>query len=47
MNRSSNIDEKAKVLVVAARLDPTNTLPIIQLWRPLSSRQRFPFWSAR
>jgi hypothetical protein len=30
MNSSSNIDEKAKLLVAAARLDPTNTLPIIQ-----------------
>jgi HEAT repeat protein len=30
MNTSSNVDEKAKLLVAAARLDPTNTLPIIQ-----------------
>ena len=30
MNSSSNIDETAKLLVAAARLDPTNTLTIIQ-----------------
>ena len=30
MNSRSNIDEKANLLVAAARLDPTNTLPIIQ-----------------
>ena len=30
MNSSSNVYEKAKLLVAAARLDPTNALPIIQ-----------------